>query len=303
MLILSIDGGGIRGYYAAHVLKQIKDKFGVDFSKRFDLIAGTSTGSIIAAALATDVPIEKICELYELHGHKIFKPLPLSNGWFWPKYSARTLKALLEKEFPDLCLKDTKTRLMIPAADIGLGQVHVFKSSYNSEFTRDPNVPISEAVLASCSAPLYFSPTKSGPYLLADGGLWANNPSLVAITEAMTRLKTPIDEIKLLSIGTGIGKCYYGVRKNPLPWGFISRWNVKKFIDMLLNLQSAHSQNAAGLLLKKENYVRINFESDQCLSLDDTTSLDDLKARAHSDFTKQSAVIKKFLEGENNEYS
>ncbi len=214
MKILAIDGGGIRGYYAAHVLKRIQESFDTNFSDEFDLITGTSTGSIIAASLALDIPIARITDLYEQHGVEIFKPTSFSfGGLLRANYSQKTLHSLLIKEFGEATLSNTKTRLIIPSTDIGNGQVHVFKSPYSTEFKRDKNVKIADAVLASCAAPKYFRPAFVDPYMLADGGLWANNPSLVAVTEAMTRLDYSPDSINLLSIGTGIGRNYYSVKK------------------------------------------------------------------------------------------
>ncbi len=298
MRILAIDGGGIRGYYAAHVLRRIKDTIGSEFHKDFDLIAGTSTGSIIAAALAVGIPIERVCSLYEAHGHKIFKPDKLSiGGMLKPSYSQRTLKRILEQEFGELALKDAKTRLIIPSTDIGNGQVHVFKSTYSPDFTRDGNVKISDAVLASCSAPKYFRPAYIDPYLLADGGLWANNPSLVAVTEALTRLDEPKDSIHLLSIGTGIGRNYYSLKRVNSLWGFLTGWGLRRFIEMLLNLQSIHSHNVVSLLLSGEQFVRINFETDRSLPLDDPNMLPDLKSRADRDFTTASTDIERLLRG------
>lgn len=296
MKILAIDGGGIRGYYAAHIIKRIQESFGINFSEEFDLITGTSTGSIIAAALALDIPIARICTLYEKHSRKIFKPTSFSfGGLLRAHYSQKSLHSLLHKEFGDNTLSDTKTRLLIPSTDIGNGQVHVFKSSYSDEFTRDSNIRIADAVLASCAAPKYFDPAFVDPYLLADGGLWANNPSLVAVTEAMTRLSSSLDSIQLLSIGTGIGNNYYPVNKRNNMWGFLTGWGIKSFIEMLLNLQSANAHNTVGLLLNEDQLIRINFESDRALPLDDPSMLADLKSRADCDFTKASDRIKQLL--------
>ena len=75
--ILSIDGGGIRGVYPAHILKCIQERFAVSLYEEFDLIAGTSTGSILAAAVAAKIDISKVLSLYETHGKEIFKKSPL----------------------------------------------------------------------------------------------------------------------------------------------------------------------------------------------------------------------------------
>lgn len=298
MRILAIDGGGIRGYYAAHVLKRVHETFGTNFSSEFDLITGTSTGSIIAAALALDIPIAQITRLYEKHGKAIFKPTFFSfGGLLRANYTQRILLSVLSSEFGNKTLSDANTRLIIPSTDIGNGQVHVFKSSYSSDFKRDGTVKVAEAVLASCSAPKYFPPAFVDPYLLADGGLWANNPSLVAITEAMTRLDCPPDSIRLLSIGTGVARNYYPVNKRNGMWGFLTGWGARSFIEMLLNLQSTHAHNAVSLLLNKDQIVRVNFETDHSLPLDDPDMLSDLKSRADHDFTKASIGIERLLGG------
>jgi uncharacterized protein len=96
--ILAIDGGGIRGLYAAYILKRIHEELGVVFSEYFDLIIGTSTGSIIAGALAVDYPIEKVVLVYEVEGKKIFTLNDFSfNGLRKSKYSKKHLESVLNK--------------------------------------------------------------------------------------------------------------------------------------------------------------------------------------------------------------
>lgn len=215
MKLLAIDGGGIRGIYASHVLERIQREFSTVFHSEFDLIAGTSTGSIIAAAIAFGIPASKVTELYRETGPSIFKPKKWTfGGTVSSRYSSEPLRAALVSIFNDATLSEARTRLVIPATDIGNGGVHVFKSAYDEKFVRDPNVKVVDAVLASCSAPSYFAPARVGPYQLSDGGLWANNPSLVAVTEALTRLGAERSAIRLLSIGTGIGKNYYPNRQS-----------------------------------------------------------------------------------------
>jgi hypothetical protein len=298
MKLLAIDGGGIRGIYASHVLERIQNEFKTVFHSEFDLIAGTSTGSIVAAAIAFGIPISKVTELYREEGPIIFRPKRWTfGGTFAPRYSSEPLRAALVSVFEDATLSDALTRLVIPATDIGNGGVHVFKSAYDEKFVRDRNVKVVDAVLASCSAPSYFAPSRVGPYQLSDGGLWANNPSLVAVTEALTRLGAERSAIRLLSIGTGIGKNYYPVSDKDKTWGFLNGWGISKFISMLLNLQAATASNVTQLILDKHQSLRINFESDLPLSLDDVGTIDDLISRADRDFTHNSAVIRKLLGG------
>jgi patatin-like phospholipase/acyl hydrolase len=297
--LLAIDGGGIRGIYAAHIIERIATEFGVVFDRDFDLISGTSTGSIIAAALAFGIPMSEVTKLYREHGPHIFRSRPWSlGGMLMPKYSTEPLRKALSQIFKNAMLKDAKTRLIIPATDIGNGGVHVFKSAYDPSFVRDRNVRVVDAVIASCGAPLYFAPVKVEQYLLCDGGLWANNPALVVITEAMGQLGIDRKNIRLLSIGTGIGKDYYRMGARHWLWGFVAGWGMKKFISMLLNLQSATARNVTKLLLDKEQIVQVNFETDRPLALDDHTDIDDLVGRADRDFTHTSARICAWLESQ-----
>jgi len=299
--ILAIDGGGIRGIYAAHILQRIHEELGIVFSDYFDLIIGTSTGSIIAGALAVDYPIEKIVLIYEVEGRKIFSLNSFSfNGLFKSKYSKKHLERTLNKALGNKTLSDVKkTRLVIPATDIANGQVFVFKSSYLEEFVRDKNTKITDAILSSCSAPTYFDPNRVGNYLLADGGLWANNPSLVGLTEAIGKLKINQSDVKILSIGTGIGNKYYEINgaenKN---WGMIRGWEGSKLVDTILNLQSITSDNMVKLVLGESQYMRLNFSSDQNLAMDKFDILESLKSKADHTFTYEINKIKKFLSQE-----
>ncbi|OPY85709.1 MAG: putative sporulation hydrolase CotR [Syntrophorhabdus sp. PtaU1.Bin153] len=294
--ILAIDGGGIRGVYAAHILKKINESFGVSFSECFDLIIGTSTGSIIAAGLATGVPIKQIVELYEKEGQNIFKRNLLGDyGIVRSKYCKSGLSEHLAKVFEERTLSETGTRLLIPATDISNGTVHVFKSNYLDEFVRDTKVKIKDAILASCSAPIYFDPQKVNEYMLSDGGLWANNPALVGLVEATGKLKIPIAEVKILSIGTGIGKKYYDPARAGKAWGLI-HWNPLNLVSLFLNLQSVASQNMVQLMLPEDRYLRINFESDDSLAMDDPRMIPLLKSKADHDFTHNSQKIKALVQ-------
>jgi len=131
-------------------------------------------------------------------------------------------------------------------------------------------------------------------YLLSDGGLWANNPSLAAVIDAKRRLGIDISRIKILSIGTGHARQSYGVntKRN---WGFLNGWRGKEFINFLMSLQAQSINNYVQLMLNKDQIFRIDFDSDLPLPLDDYNSIDDLISRADRTFTHQSAQIKSFL--------
>lgn len=223
--ILSIDGGGIRGIFPAHILQCVQERLDINVYEDFDMIAGTSTGSIIAAGIAFQKKPSEIVSLYSKHGAEIFGQK--KHSW-WPsrikqgvhsKYENNNLKAVLHSEFGETKLGDIEKPLLIPATDIGHGGVHVFKSSYSRSFTRDKNVAVKQAVLASCSAPAFFDPAKVDNYLLADGGVWANNPALAAVIDAQYRFDVNAKDIRILSIGTGQSRTAYGTDDSK-GWGY-----------------------------------------------------------------------------------
>ena len=298
--ILSIDGGGLRGVFPAYILQCLKERLGLNIFNYFDMISGTSTGSIIAAGIACNIEPSEIVEIYKIEGEKIFSKKIKS---FWPskykqgfhsKYKNTTLKSVLEKKFKKIKLGDIEKPLLIPATDIGNGGVHVFKSNYSDQFSRDKDVFIKDAVLASCSAPAYFDPTKVDSYLLADGGVWANNPSLAAVIDAQYRLGININNIRIFSLGTGQSLTLYGTNQNK-QWGLLNGWENIEFINFLLSLQAQSIQNYLQLLLGKEQLIRINFETELPLPIDDVRIIDDLISRADKMFTHNTSEFKKFF--------
>lgn len=304
--ILSIDGGGIRGVFPAHILSCISTRLNINVADYFDMIAGTSTGSIVAAAIALKKEPGEIVSLYKEHGNKIFPksksclPSYLKSQLNFIKllkksvYDIEPLNSALKNVIGDVKLGDVSIPLLIPATDIGYGGVHVFKSSYSDDFTRDKNVMLRKAILASCSAPIYFDPTTVNEYLLSDGGLWANNPSLAAIIDAQRRLNIDLSNIKILSLGTGHARQSYGVN-NKRNWGFLNGWKGKEFINFLMSLQAQSINNYVQLMLQKNQLLRIDFDSDLPLPLDDYDSINDLISRADRAFTYSSSKIKAFF--------
>lgn len=296
--ILAIDGGGIRGLYPAYILMKMQKEMSLDYQKSFDLITGTSTGSIIAASLAIGYPIEEVVALYESEGGKIFKSNKFSvKGIYKSLYNNEYLKSKLRKVFGDKKLSELTTKLIIPSTDISNGCVHVFKSGYSPDFVRDKEVKLRDAVLASCSAPMFFDPVKVNEYLLTDGGVWANNPSLVAVVEALSRFEKDLSKIKLLSLGTGISKSLYNINKaESRKWGIATGWKRQELIELILNLQSQTAANIVRLLLPPSNYLRINFESETKMPLDKVGFISTIKTRADKDFSHKYQEIKNFLQ-------
>ena len=292
--ILALDGGGARGIYTAQVLAKLEESFEVQVRDCFDLIAGTSTGAIIAGAAAAGIELEQVVGLFECNSAQVFQSSLLRWPFFHSKYASGPLAQLVRKIVPDVTLGEISTPLMITSSDISTGGVHVFKSRYLVElgepYDRDGDVQLSDAVLASCAAPLFFDPMKVGNYLLADGGLWANNPSIIAIVEAVSKFRRSIDQVCILSIGTGQSANFLGRSKN---WGFLTGWGHRKLVSYVFGLQSQASTNMSKLLLG-DKYIRLN-PNIEAWDLDDVDHLDTLKSLASKDFAYNSKQLRECM--------
>lgn len=293
--ILSIDGGGVRGVYPAHFLALFTAKYG-SLTNIFDLIIGTSTGAIVASAAAMNEPMTEVVSMYESRAGEIFAKKRFAlKGILRSKYRSAPIEHVLRQLFEDKTMADVPGRL-IPALHRSLEwKRFVIKSPYLGSFVRDSDIRLVDAVRASCAAPLYFDPVRVKEYLLADGGLWENNPSIIAYTEAVGKLGVSRDDVRILSLGTGTGQQYYDPGARPWSWGLSTGWKRTQLIDTILNLQSTVSTNMTTLLLQGL-YRRVSFEESCPLPLDDVSSIPRLKAKAGQAFTYQHDSIKAFLQ-------
>lgn len=295
--ILALDGGGARGIYPAHILARLERELSMPIGECFDLIASTSTGSIIAGAAAAEVPMQTVADLFEEQAPAIFGRKRFGWGLFRSRYDRQPLAQIVQQFLPALRMGDISTPLLITSTDISTGGVRVFKSRYleeqGQEYVRDGDVPLRDAILASCAAPSFFDPMQVDEYLLADGGLWANNPSMLAVTEAVSKFGQPLPRVHILSIGTGKPRHLY---KRGRSWGIATGWGRLKLVSYFLDLQSQASTNLATLLLE-DRYFRMNPKIDNW-SLDDTRRLNGLKVMADSDFTRDfGEILKKIKRG------
>lgn len=295
--VLALDGGGTRGIYPAQILACIEQKDGVPIKERFNLIAGTSTGSIIAGAAAAGVPMTDMVKLFKKQSRRIFHKRRLNLNSLLhvqSKYLTQPLQEVIGRCVGGLTLGQISTPLMIMGSDVSSGTVRVFKSRYledlDEPYVNDARVELSDAILASCAAPTYFDPVRVGDVLLADGGLWANNPSVIALTEAVSKFQRSIEQVWILSIGTGHPVTVYS-RKNR--WGLLTGWERRKLVSYVLRLQSDASANIAKLLLG-DRYLRLDPEIGDW-ELDDIDHLDNLRAMATREFACRSKEIMKNL--------
>ena len=292
--ILALDGGGARGIYPAHMLASVEQALGAPVKESFDLIAGTSTGSIIAGAAAVGIPMTQVVDLFKSETARIFQKRRLSSFHVRSKYALHPLERVVKSHVSHMTLGEITTPLLITSSDISTGGVHVFKSRYVKDlgepYVRDADTVLTDAILASCAAPTYFDPVRVGDLLLADGGLWANNPSMIALTEAVSKFGRSVEQVHILSIGTGHSVNLYGKSRR---WGLITGWGRHKLVAYVLGLQSQASANMARLLLA-DRYLRLDPEIEPW-DLDDTEHLDNLSALATRDFTYHSQAILKNL--------
>ena len=307
--ILSVEGGGILGAFAAGALAEIEALSGRRIVDHFDLIAGTSTGGIISIGLAMGLPASQICQFYVERGQDIFpdvgflgRRIATFGHLMRPKYVAERLESLLEAILVDeggkpLLLGNAKTRLLVPAYDGLSGRIYLFKTAHHPRFVRDISISAAQVAVATAAAPTYFRAARIKEHQASyvDGGVWANCPALAAVVEATSFLDQSLDSIEVLNVGTTtepfnvIGKAHSG----------IFGWN-RNLITLFMMSQAEASRAMAGLLAKGQftniNYISRNGE----FSLDDSSRIQDLVGLGRAEAAKRNImdpVMRRFLNG------
>ena len=294
--ILSIDGGGIRGVFAAAYLTQFENEADRPLYEYFDLIAGTSTGGIIAIGLAMGISANEILNLYETRGAEIFSQqrtgaigeieryLREFKWHFWgPKYNTNALQTILEEVFGERKIGEAKTRLVIPAWHQQMGSVYIFKTAHHERLRTDYKELAREAAMATSAAPTYFQEfITSRDVGLVDGGVWANNPIAVAVAEGIGTLNWAPSDIRVLSIG-----CLENVVEMRDAYGAIRL--APKLAGLFMAGQSHGSLGLAHVLTgdvgganHKAIYRVTQSVPENFFSLDDTTRIQKLKSRAYT---------------------
>ncbi len=310
--ILAIDGGGIKGVFPALYLSLIEEELKdrpdgkTQIKDHFHLITGTSTGGIIALALSLGIPAKDIYDIYIDNADKIFRKRSFCNkilGIFRPFHSNKYLEKIIKEKFresfdglePDPRLKDCKTDVAIPIYDLIKGNPSVLKSPYHPNFTRDFHIPAYKVAMATSAAPTFFLPYssdytdlkgfKKGFNNKIDGGVMANNPTLVGILEAIKAFNRKLEDLEILSIGTGYKKFNEGKPKKS-NWGLFYWVNHKRqrLIELFMQSQSQLVENYISLLYQgidkteKDDtnftYDRVNIElsDDNYIEMDENDS-------------------------------
>lgn len=262
--ILSIDGGGIRGLIPALVLAKIEKETGKGISQLFDLIAGTSTGGILALGLCIDdgngqpkYSASDLAELYVTKGKQIF------SRSFWDgvssvagladeKYSEEGLEKALDEYFGNEPLGAALTDCMITSYDIQLREPHFFKS-WRKEWKA---VEMRHAARATSAAPTYFEPAlvavDGGMRALIDGGVFVNNPVVSAYAEFKRRFPEE-EKLYIVSIGTG-------QLVRPIGYSDAKDWGKARWLSPLLSCMFDGATDAANYQMSHilgDSFVRL----------------------------------------------
>lgn len=300
--ILSLDGGGAKGFYTLGVLREIEAQAGKPLHELFNLIFGTSTGAIIASLLALGRSVDDIHALYKNHVVKVMKRKSAAD-------KTAALKELARDVYGDTGFEAAKTGVGIVATRWDLERPMIFKADprqahgRKATFVPGFGVPIGDAVIASCSAYPFFErkivTTGNGDRIeLADGGYCANNPTLYALADALNALQQPRAALRVVSIGVG-------VYPTPKP-AFLSKMWFAGYLESVQLLQKTLEINTQSMdQLRRVLYcdvptIRISetFEKPEMatdLFEHDLNKLNLLRQRGVESFAKNEAALATLL--------
>jgi uncharacterized protein len=282
---LAIDGGGIRGLYSAALLDCLMKRFAakrsvskLDVGKGFDLVTGTSTGGILACGLAYGCSPARLIELYKTCGPKIFCGDRMPGGlakflaWAWKHRSApiHNSNGCLRQSLVEIFGTETLASLYdrrsiavcIPAIRLLNESPRVFKTRHlGDDYRRDDSISVVDVCLATSAAPVFLplASIKDGrngtPEPYVDGGLWMNNPTLIAMIEALAVTK-PEQEIVIISVGTCPNHAGSVPRNVKLDAGLVA-WNGgSRALELSMNAQALANADLTQRLARE--FVKLN---------------------------------------------
>ncbi len=295
--ILSLDGGGIRGLFPAAFLTHIEEQASGKIIDHFDLLVGTSTGSIIALGLAAGLPARKILRFYQAHGPAIFsRGVRLPRWLFRPKYGNERLVAAFRDILGDKTLGDLRVPVCVPSHELVEGVPRVFKDDHHPDLHWGSTLPIWKVAAASSAAPIFFPAfqvEETDSHI--DGGIWANNPVLVGITEAVRYFGQSLDNIAVLSVGTG-SQAFRLSQREAKSRGILGWGNKARILNVVMDAQAKAAHNTATMLLRPEHYLRIDPDLAAPVPLDDYKAAESLIERGfQAGRTHKTKIERSFL--------
>ena len=303
--ILSLDGGGAKGFYTIGVLKEIEALVGNPLYQCFDLIFGTSTGAIIAALLALGKSVDDIHKLYRDHVPTVMRQRTKGGR-------SAALAKLAEEVFGERMFTEVKTGVGIVATRWAFEKPMIFKGSVEqahgrkNTFVPGFGVRIGDAVQASCSAYPFFekkiiTTSDSNEVELIDGGYCANNPTLYAIADASVALKITHANLRVVSLGVGVypEPHAWNSPKRWIPW-VLQKTPGIQLLQKTLNVNTTSMDQLRTLLFKDIPTIRVNdtFERPEMatdLLESDLTKLNMLYQRGRDSFAKHEMDLQLFL--------
>ena len=286
--VLSIDGGGMKGYVPCSVLVALETLAGKPCYEIFDGFAGTSIGGILACLLASGKPAKDALEFFTSDGPKIFGRQQFlgHNGIFRPRYAANPIEDCLKARMGNLKLSDLKKSLLVPAFDLAAYQPYFFKSPGH-----DVDYYLWQVARATSAAQTYFPAYKLEGKVLWDGGNIANNPSVCALAEAL-RL-WPGETFRVLSLACGDAKSKFTAS------GMVNAGILKTGVETMGLLFDGNDELPDYILnyVMTEGYFRISPTLKTSLSIDGAKPSDLIKLSVEAmACVKQSMpVLDKFL--------
>jgi uncharacterized protein len=288
MRVLAIDGGGIRGLIPALVLTELERRAGRRIFELFDLIAGTSTGGILACALCAPdpLPASELVKLYEEEGpeifdRSIFQRIRSADGLLDEKYDDAALDRALERFLGHKRLRETRPDLIVPSYDTAQPGPYFFKTTKARETPDDDDFPLSLVARATSAAPTYFEAVESGARSLVDGGVFATNPGMCALAEVLNREDVTPRDVVLLSLGTG-QRTHKRSFEEIKDWG-LARW-ARPILDVVFDGVSDAVDYQLDRVLTGERYWRFQVELTLASDDLDDASEDNLaRLRGHAE--------------------
>lgn len=193
------------------ILAEIESRFlnGDPIGLHFDMIVGTSTGGIIGLGLGQGKSAIEISKLYVERGKNIFPGNVLTRKLrgigqiIAAPYRRENLENELRREFGDTLFGNSQVPLCIPSFEGRYGEPYVFKTPHHPDYKKDKFEKLVDIALSTAAAPTYFAAVNHNGHVFADGGIWANNPAMIGIVDALTCFDIDRTQIRLLSLGCG----------------------------------------------------------------------------------------------------
>jgi patatin-like phospholipase/acyl hydrolase len=293
------------GAFSASVLATMERNTGRRIAEHFDLITGTSTGGLIAIALAMGASAEDVVRFYQERGAAIFPPAKGVGGWLKtvrkfrrPKFTPSSLREAVASVVGDKTLGSATTRLAIPAYDASMGRIYVFKTPHQPERQQDRDVKAVDVALATSAAPTYFPAHKLPEHrgVFIDGGVWANCPAMVGIVEAVAFCGQRLEDLRMLSVST----TNYPFRiAEPIQLGGLLGWG-HKVVETFMFGQAQGAVAQAHCLLG-DRFHRIDYMTEpRIYAMDDARVVEELISLGRGEAEKvahRSAASALFLDG------